>query len=376
MKQGKIVIARLWSRYAGILPLDEPVIGKINSSEFETICIYLSKRSGIENQFEEKYGMKVHYISNSRSVNFFKATYNLSKILKKTNVDILHCFGFQSATCGYTAAKISKVNSVILQVNPVEMIKNRIGFISSMYLKRYSGILVSGRDDRQKLMNFDSGIDSKKIKIIDTSIDYDKFSANTVLKEQARKMLNLPHDALIFGLVGRLIEDKRNREVIEAFVKVKSKINNAHLVFIGDGSQAEILKKQARASGVGDAIHFIGHRDDIEKCLKAFDIFVSAKVSYDGIPRTLLEAMAAGVPCIGPSDGGIEELFNQGRCGIVVSDFEPEPLAKAMIELATMSHNRVLDIVNAASRLVEANYDHKVAAEKLENIYKDLAANN
>lgn len=370
MNDGKTVVARLATRYTGMIPYNEKAIGGVHGDDLDLICVYLSKSSNLDNHFKKNYGIEDFYLSKSKSIHVFGSVFKLVKIIRQKKVDVLHCIGEKAGVYGFFASKICKGIKLIFQADPVELANERIGLIGSIAMKKYDLVIVSGASDKKKIIN--SGVEVDKVEILDTSIDHERFAGCETNREQARDLLQLPHDALVFGSVGSLDKDRMNSELIDAFAMVKKTIGNAHLVFIGQGEQDEQLKEQARQSGFGDAIHFAGRRDDIEKCLRGIDIFVCAKLKYDGLPRPVLEAMASGVPCIGPVDGGLDDLFADGTLGRNVEQFNADNVAAAMVELATAPHNKVLDVVNAASNKIENGYDHKVTISKLKRIYSSV----
>jgi glycosyltransferase involved in cell wall biosynthesis len=119
----------------------------------------------------------------------------------------------------------------------------------------------------------------------------------------------------------------------------------------------------------GDSIHFLGHRDNIEQLLRGMDVFVLSSVA-EGMPRVILEAIAAGIPCIASAVGGIPEIITDNETGFLVPSKDEEALAKAMIAIAKKSEQKKVDIVNRAKDLVRTCYTHEVVGEKLEFLYQ------
>ena len=148
-------------------------------------------------------------------------------------------------------------------------------------------------------------------------------------------MLGVSPDPFVFGTVGRLAPTKGLPYLIEAFSRAKEEIPSAQLVLLGNGngpSRAE-LEQQASKTSCRDSIHFLGHRDDIEQLYRAMDIFVLSSIA-EGMPRAILEAMAAGVPCIATEVGGIPEILPNRDVGRLVPARDPQALAWAMIDFA------------------------------------------
>jgi len=110
----KIKIAHLCSRYGGNVPSRSGIIMGLDTSRFETICIYLMKNSDKPNFFEEK-GLKAYYISRKKFLRIFSilVIWELSRILKREKIDILHCQRYQATVYGAVAALLAGTKVVI-----------------------------------------------------------------------------------------------------------------------------------------------------------------------------------------------------------------------------------------------------------------------
>jgi len=108
MKNGKIVIVRLWHRYQGKVPSRAPVLLNFDPQKYQTICVYLMRNNRKANFFEE-HGWKVFYLSNKKffRVFNFSAIWKLARILRREKVDIIHCHMHQATVYGTIAAKIA-----------------------------------------------------------------------------------------------------------------------------------------------------------------------------------------------------------------------------------------------------------------------------
>ena len=119
-------------------------------------------------------------------------------------------------------------------------------------------------------------------------------------------------------------------------------------------------------------MHFLGQRDDIPKLLRAIDVFVLPSIGSEGMPLVILEAMAAGVPCIASLLSGIPEVINSGNgdVGFLVPPGDSTVLAQAMISAANTPKDKLEELTKKAQNRVRHFYSHDVVVKKLENIYE------
>jgi glycosyltransferase involved in cell wall biosynthesis len=129
-------------------------------------------------------------------------------------------------------------------------------------------------------------------------------------------------------MIGRLAPQKRPELAVEALAQVP----DAELQLVGDGPLRAEVEAHARRLGVEARVHVLGHRDDIPALLGRASCLLLPS-DYEGWPFVVMEAMAAGVPVIASSVGGIPELVEHGRTGLLVDPGRVEPVAAALGEL-------------------------------------------
>ena len=370
-KKNKIITARLWPRYINGIPSRAPIMLGLDSEKFETIFIYLKKDSNEPNYFEQK-GCRVYYISNKKYFKIFNlfAIFKLRKILKSEKVEILHCHMHQSTIYGTIAAKLARVPIILSHVHGINRTNTwRRKLINSLLLCKLNKVLTVGEATREDVLLSNPSLHPQQVVSVGNSIDYEQYANVEIGKTQAKKILWLDEASFVFGTVGRLSTNKGHRYLIKAFAQVKRQIPSAHLLIVGKGRLYDELNELAIKMNISEFVHLPGYREDVPQILQAMDVFVLSSLA-EGLPRSLLEAMASGIPCIGTSVAGIPEILDGDKYGVTIPSQDEDQLTEAMLKLAKMTENKRKELINSAKQRVRVDYSHKVVIERLKNIYE------
>lgn len=193
--------------------------------------------------------------------------------------------------------------------------------------------------------------------------------------EPLRADLNLDPDALLIGIVTRITPEKGIHTLIEATAKLKTSPNIQLLVVGGpyfpkDSEYIDSLKAQAKNLGIGDRVIFTGFLEDTAAILSLLDIVLLASTIPEACPRTIIEAMAAGVPVVATPLGGSKELVTP-ETGILVPAEDADAFAEAITQLAEDADRRKQ--MGKACRLrAEQLFCATQNARLTEDLYLDL----
>jgi glycosyltransferase involved in cell wall biosynthesis len=164
------------------------------------------------------------------------------------------------------------------------------------------------------------GLPANKLTVIHNGVDPPEGSPS-----DARAELGLPPEGFVMGAVSRLYPAKGIQFLVQALAQTEAR----YLVIIGDGPQRPTLELLADRLGVADRIHWAGHRPNARNLMPAFDLFVQPSL-HEGMPNTILEAMAAALPVVATAVGGTPELVVDGVTGLLVSPKHPDALSEAI----------------------------------------------
>lgn len=172
----------------------------------------------------------------------------------------------------------------------------------------------------------------------------------------------------VFGYIGQLIKRKGLDVLLQALAGWSG--DNWRLALVGEGDERGALEAQARALGIGDRARFFGFREDRMAFLKGFDAFVLPS-RLEGVPRCLMESMAAGVATIASDIPGCRDLITHGESGLL---FMPDSVAGLRGALAQLARDETWRsrLASAGQRTIEENWSAEIMAERYGALYGEL----
>lgn len=133
--------------------------------------------------------------------------------------------------------------------------------------------------------------------VMNNAIDTKVYVVNKQIGIEVRQELQIPNDAFVVGHVGRFAPPKNHKFIIKVFAEVLKEKQNAFLLLVGDGDLRGETEALTVELGIQDNVIFAGMRSDVNRMLQAMDVFLFPSV-YEGLPLAIIEAQAAGVPCL------------------------------------------------------------------------------
>jgi glycosyltransferase involved in cell wall biosynthesis len=209
-----------------------------------------------------------------------------------------------------------------------------------------------------------------KLSVIPNGVDVEEYRRQCA-PAAARATLGLPADGgPVLSVVGRLEEQKGHRYLLEAFAGVLQQVPGARLVFAGDGTLRGALIEQAKALGVDEHVHFLGHCKGVQTVLDASDVFVLPSL-WEAMPFALLEAMAAGLPVVATAVAGVPELVVEGQTGFLVPPANANALRDALLRtLQTPDGGRNLGA--AGRQRVQEHFSLQSMLMQTQDLYRKL----
>lgn len=173
-------------------------------------------------------------------------------------------------------------------------------------------------------------VDERRLSVIPNGVELRRFGPDPEGRVRVRRELGIDPDAWAVGTVGRIAVEKNQAMLVRAAAPLLGP--GAHLLVAGDGPLLESLARLARALGIDAFVHLLGARRDVPDVLNALDAFALSS-DTEGLPLVLPEAMAAGLPVVSTSVGGVPTVIEEGQTGFLVPPGDEEALRDRLARL-------------------------------------------
>jgi len=217
--------------------------------------------------------------------------------------------------------------------------------------------------------------EKEKISVIGLGLDLKQFENISKNGNGFKKKLGINKDALLVGIIGRLTAVKNHRLFLDAIGLLKEEVPdlNANFLIIGDGELREELESYATALNIKDWIRFVGWQKDMPAVYADLDI-VTLTSFNEGTPLALIEAAASQKAVIATSVGGVPDLFENGKTGLLIKSNDPLQLKDVILTL--LRDEQLRKKLGQAGRLhVCDTYSKERLIKDIRNCYKRLLLN-
>jgi glycosyltransferase involved in cell wall biosynthesis len=211
------------------------------------------------------------------------------------------------------------------------------------------------------------------VRMVHYGLDASRWAATDQERSRARASLELDRDAVVVGVAARLVPHKGHAHLLEGFAQALPRAPRLRLLVAGDGPLRDSLRGQA--SGLGDAVRFLGFVEDIRSFMSACDVlaFPSQPEFGEGFGLAALEGMAVGRPVVATSVCSLPEVVGGPESGILVDPANPAELGDALARLAASAGLRAR-MGESAQRRVRETFSLERMVERTISVYDEALA--
>jgi glycosyltransferase involved in cell wall biosynthesis len=294
------------------------------------------------------------------------AFWRLQRLVRRLRPDVVHTWNSDAAVYGQLAAQAGGVRNVVAGQYRIDPLRGGIGRLADRWSAGRTTRFVTSSAQIRDWWAVHAGFPAEKCVLIAPGVPPAR--ASDVSRDELLRELRLPADAKLIGVVGRLVPEKRVKDLIWAADLLRVLHDNLRLFVIGDGPLRTQLVQYARLASDLDHIQFLGERDDVWRLMPHLDVLWNASENR-GHSIANLEAMAAGVPVIASDTPMNREFVVEGETGYLI------PLLERSGRADRARHtDRIFTDGELATRL-EGNARRRVAenfdSERVVKVYID-----
>ncbi|WML25167.1 glycosyltransferase family 1 protein [Neobacillus sp. OS1-33] len=326
---------------------------------------FLTCKVGVFDQEIKELGGTIHRIPYINEVGHFSYIKALNNFFSKHNdYTIVHSHLNRMSGLVVKAAKKMGIQYCISHSHNTG---GEGGILAKGY-KWYSGLYIPSNSDytfacSESAAKWLFGSKANDAKLLNNGIEPEMFTYSPDIRMTKRKELGIS-DQLVIGHVGRFTKQKNHKFLIEIFAGFVKRRPNSILLLCGDGVLRKDIEKRVNELNLKEKVKFLGVRSDINQLLQAFDLFLFPSL-HEGLPVTLIEAQAAGIPCFISAeitnevdlDLGLMKFINISGIDLWVTELEKFNVEK--VERHTSKFKKLRD----------RGYDIKNTAEWLQDFY-------
>ena len=302
-----------------------------------------------------------------RPLSFFHDVYVLRRCHLTAPFDIIHLHGSQDSwACAFAFREMRDGISIVRTKHNIFPIRNHV--MNRWLYGKFINHMVCISSEIYRYCTGNSYLSPERLSIIHSAVRQDVLETDQE-KKDLREEWRIGQKFCV-GTIGRLREEKGHRYLLQAIPKIVASQRDIVFVIVGDGSLRGELQALAQQLGIAQYVLFTGFRDDIRRVLGTCDLFVLPSVS-EGLGTVLLEAAAAGIPIIATRVGGIPDIIQNGKHGLLVQPRSPDELAQHILDLYH-DRTRGAELARCAREFVLENFSETLLVDKTLALYERL----
>lgn len=287
----------------------------------------------------------------------------LYRFIRRKRIDILYSWLFYANILGRIVGRLAGVKAIISSQRNIDPWRKFYHVLIDRLTACLTDLIISNCEaGKARLVNVER-ISPEKIVVIYNGIDLNEFDLKSTSRAN-KAQYGFPNDAKVIGTVASLTHKKGHIYLLEAMSKLVPIMPNAVLVLIGDGNLKGELVEKCHKLGISANVKILGyqHRESVKQLLSIMDLFVLPSL-WEGMPNAILEAQALEVPVLATNVGGVPEIIEDNRTGLLVKAGDADELFNGMLKL--------LSDKEMASKLAKLGYQRIVELFSIEKMVQE-----
>lgn len=322
---------------------------------------------GVVNEYAARAGIPFHGLRGGTyrlGPRWFRT---VGRFLREQRFDIVQTHGLRMSLGLRMMQRYARVKHHIYCIRGLDRQRRRIETaIDRLTENRLSIILCNSQAVANRRHEI-AGTRPARMMLIPNGIDVDHFSPD--FPAASRAELNLP-DGFLFVKVASFREEKDHATLFDAWSRAENALGDAKLILVGGGDREPLIRSMVAQRELGDRVVFHGVSADVRPILRACDAYVMSSHS-EGMPRSVMEAMAMGMPVVTTAAGGVPEVAENDKSALVVATRDAAGLADAMVRVYKDAALRARLSVAAVDRIRD-HFSLTLMIDRYEKIYRSV----
>ena len=356
----------------GIQTLLLNIVETIDKTKFDIsfLCFDFGREFKLEKTFATL-GCEIYKVPHLQKKPI-KCLRRLNSFFKDNKFDIVHCHSSSKAAI---VLKYAKKNGVKIRIahshcthfQTKNMFIKLIGNMLMHYTRKYATEYMACSSDAARWMFGNKNIKNSKVKFMKNAIDIDKYKFSENIRLKLREQYNINEQTLVIGHVGRFMNQKNHKFMIEILKHLSQEHIDCKMVFIGVGELMQECKDLCHNLSLDDYVIFAGYQCQVYEYYSMFDVFILPSL-FEGLPFVGIEAQASGLKSIFSSTISKQVVICEKLCSFVDLSLGALYFANCIIDKSKEKTNRLVIL----DELRNSGYDIKTEIKRLENYYNNL----
>lgn len=281
-----------------------------------------------------------------------------------SNINALSVFPLAAAKRAGIKVRIAHSHSTAA---PGEGLKNLAKNVLRPFSKLFASHLVACSENSAKWLFGRKAFEAGRVHIVKNAIDLQRFRFNPAIRSAMRHELDISPEQLVIGQVGRFCFQKNQLFSLNVFKRFLAIHPDAVMLLVGDGELLSDIKRRIDELGLNGQVRLLGQRNDVDKLYQAFDLFMFPS-RYEGLPLTVVEAQAAGLPVVMSTEVANEVSIIPDLVSSLDLDVSADKWSDYWNTVIVHNKNRSID----QSQFIESGYEIRSDADKLGRWYRSV----
>ncbi|HTU21295.1 MAG TPA: glycosyltransferase [Gemmataceae bacterium] len=302
----------------------------------------------------------------------WKCPWRLACFLWQEKVDLVHAHQYTPFFYAMAARRLYRRPAVLFtehgRHHPDHPRRKRM-LVNRLLLEKRDRVVGVGKAVRQALVH-NEGIPNRRVEVIYNGVNLAPFSNGRPDRLAIRQEIGVGAGDLVLLQVARLDYLKDHATALRTLSRLRQDRADARLVLVGDGQERGAIEELIQRLDLSANVRLLGLRSDVNHLLAAADVFLLSSIS-EGIPLTLIEAMAAGVPVVSTNVGGVPEVVEDSQTGLLAPAGDDAALAAQVLRLMSNPEWRG-EIVRRARQRAQQLFSEKQMHQAYQKLYQEM----